>query len=82
MVYTYWTIDVGERIQQLSDECASHIVCLLFTSCVAMWHSFLKVDAGMSGVNFAIAETGSVWVNDISLGLAAVLFQQTFIYFR
>ncbi len=26
MVYTYWAIDVGERIQQLSDERASHIV--------------------------------------------------------
>ena len=83
--------DLGERIQQLSNERASHIVmpaihklrgdvAQLFAEHMGsdptnddphylnsvmredMRKNYIKVDAGMSGVNFAIAETGGIVV--------------------
>ena len=83
--------DLGERIQQLSNERASHIVmpaihklrgdvATLFAQHMGsdsknddphylnsvmredMRKNYIKVDAGMSGVNFAIAETGGIVV--------------------
>ena len=83
--------DLGERIQQLSNERASHIVmpaihklrqdvAELFAKHMGsdpnnddphylngvmrkdMRKNYIKVDAGMSGVNFAIAETGGIVV--------------------
>ncbi len=83
--------DLGERIQQLSNERASHIVmpaihklrgdvAKLFAEHMGsdptnddphylnsvmrkdMRQNYIKVDAGMSGANFAIAETGGIVV--------------------
>lgn len=83
--------DLGERIQQLSNERASHIVMpaihklrgdvsKLFAQHMGsdpsnddphylngvmrkdMRNNYIKVDAGMSGANFAIAETGGIVV--------------------
>ena len=83
--------DLGERIQQLSNERASHIVmpaihklrgdvAELFAQHMGsdpknddphylnsvmredMRKNYIKVDAGMSGANFAIAETGGIVV--------------------
>ena len=83
--------DLGERIQQLDNEPASHIVmpaihklrgdvATLFAEKLGsdpknddphylnsvmradMRKKYIKVDAGMSGVNFAIAETGGIIV--------------------